>query len=527
VAQRPNAAIKTSCRRLAGVLAATLPLAVSACGGGGVAEPGIAQPAQVTGFAGVLAADEPRAALAGREVLANNGNAIDAAVAMGFTMAVTLPSRVGLGGGGACLVHKRDANAQEALIFLPEGGAAGAPVPKLARGLAALHARYGLNPWNELVQPAERLAAFGHAVSRAFWKDLVVAGANLSPRAAAVYRTAEGARPDVGDRITQPALGAALAGIRQQGAGYTVTGGYARSFVEGAQGAGQSLDLADLRANAPRFAEPLRVAFGPHGLYLPPAPVAAGPRVARVWDELHAQGAALSKISGMTDLIAAWRDSGEPAAPDSGAGFAVADRFGNIVACGFTLNGLFGAGHLAGASGVLLAASPGETAPGRDVLPAMVVNANTATGYVGAHGGPDQTGQLALLQTLGWLEANFEDGGDTATTLASATPGPYRERSADQISDRQASDRSPGSVGLDGLLTAPRVALLPAGPRYEPGVRDGIHAALADDATEPAASRVSFGRLMLLVCPGGVGANPGTCRAAADPRSEGMALRAP
>lgn len=526
MAQQPRAAIKTSCKRLAAGVLAILPLAVSACGGG-VAEPGIAQPARIEGFAGILAADEPRAALAGRAVLANNGNAIDAAVAMGFTMTVTLPSRVGLGGGGACLVHKRDANAQEALIFLPAGGPAGTAVPKLARGLAALHARYGLNPWNELVQPAERLAAFGHAISRAFWKDLVVGGASLAPEAAAVYRTAEGARPDVGDRITQPALGAALAGLRQQGAGYTVTGGYARSFVEGAQAAGQPLEMADLRAAAPAFAEALRVPFGPHGLYLPPAPVAAGPRAAAIWEGLREQGADLSTTRGMSELIAAWRERGPGAAPDSGAGFAVADRFGNLVACGFTLNGLFGTGRLAGATGVLLAAPPETAGAGQDVLPALVVNANTGTGYLAAHGGPDQTGQLALLQTLGWLEKAFQ-GGDSAATLTSATPGPYRERSADQISARQKDDRGgAGALGLDGLMTAPRVALLDSGPRYEPGVREDLVAALDRGETAPASSRVSFGRLMLLICPRGVGADPESCRAAADPRSEGMALRAP
>ncbi|CAN0589890.1 unnamed protein product, partial [Laminaria digitata] len=146
-------------------------LLLTACGGKGPEQGDIGF---VDGFFGGLIADEPRAALVGREVLSAGGTAADAAVAAYFTMAVTMPGAASLGGGGVCLLHDAVQVKTEAITFLP-GLAQSADgkfaVPGNIRGMFLLHARYGQIDWSALLEPAEDFARNGHTVSRAFVRD--------------------------------------------------------------------------------------------------------------------------------------------------------------------------------------------------------------------------------------------------------------------------------------------------------------------------------------------------------------------
>src|SRR5262249_48757175 len=148
----------------------------------------------VSGFAGAAVADEPRAAVIGRDVLGANGTAADAAVAMYFTLAVTLPSSAALGGGGICLAHDHEKKETLALDFLPRAApGGGVALPGNARGMAALHARYGRLKWSQLVSPAENLAAAGTPASRALAREVATAGDKLlnDPEVARIF-----ARPE-------------------------------------------------------------------------------------------------------------------------------------------------------------------------------------------------------------------------------------------------------------------------------------------------------------------------------------------
>ena len=153
---------------------------------GGPLEPG----EHLRGFIGGVAADEPLAALAAREVLATGGNAADAAVTLGFMLSVTLPSRASLGAGGACIAYQPGAGAPghgipQAIMFTPRApetnaGDRPAAVPMLARGLYLLAAQYGSKPFGSLVAPARQAALSGFSISRA-----------LGPRSCPGIRAAE------------------------------------------------------------------------------------------------------------------------------------------------------------------------------------------------------------------------------------------------------------------------------------------------------------------------------------------------
>lgn len=131
---------------------------------------------------GIVVAQEPIAADVGLRVLQHGGNAVDAAVAVGFALAVTHPVAGNLGGGGFLLIRLHDgrttfldfrecapAAATRDMYIGPDGNATrdsiygwkSAGVPGTVAGFADAHQKFGSKPWKDLVSPASRLAANG------------------------------------------------------------------------------------------------------------------------------------------------------------------------------------------------------------------------------------------------------------------------------------------------------------------------------------------------------------------------------
>ncbi len=131
----------------------------------------------------VVVSQEGNASDIGRDVLRAGGNAVDAAIATAFALAVTLPEAGNLGGGGYIVAYLADRKevvtvdfremapqASSPRMYLDSDGkprpryrtgAWSAGVPGTVRGLGLAHARWGKRPWAELVRPAARLARDG------------------------------------------------------------------------------------------------------------------------------------------------------------------------------------------------------------------------------------------------------------------------------------------------------------------------------------------------------------------------------
>jgi gamma-glutamyltranspeptidase/glutathione hydrolase len=391
----------------------------------GTSRPPEGTPGHVRGFLGGVAADEPRAALAAREVLSAGGNAADAAVALGFMLGVTLPSRASLGGGGACLAYHPDKDGPgggvpEAVVFVPPAGSGAGPrsaaVPTLARGLFALHARYGRRPFESLTAPAEQAARFGVPMSRALARDLAVVAGPLAgdPMSRAVFFRPDGQPLAEGETLQQAELAATLAQIRLSGVGDFHIGALARRFEAGAQQAGGGVTLADLRAALPKVEAPL-IEAGPNYTriaFLPP-PADGGLAAAAAFRTLVAApqqtDAAQARALG---AAAAWRRGGADAAAilngtippatlpplPASTGFVTVDPEGRAVACALTMNNLFGNGRIAPGTGVVMAASPARVPP--PLLAAALAWNPNVNGFAAAVTGSGQEGAALAAADL-------------------------------------------------------------------------------------------------------------------------------
>ncbi len=459
---------------------ASLTIMLSACGTGNHRLPGAGpnpNDAVVPGVAkadwsGVVIADEPLAAQAGRAVLAAGGTAADAATAVGFTLMVTLPSRASLGGGGACVAYspfvKTDGVATpQAFVFLPKastgGGSRPAAVPMTARGLLLMQAIYGYTPIQQLIAPAQRMAALGVPVSKAFANDLsVVAGPLLAdPAARAVFANAAGQPLQAGETMVQPDLANTLDVLRSRGVTELYDGELAQQFSNASAEAGGPISLADLAHAVPQEEAPLAIQDGGNVVNFLPLPADGGLAAAAAFQQLRKDPTNVAGANAAALAVAtAYRtgvDAADPEAllkdPNLPAGhlpplaastsFVTLDSSGGAVACSLTMNNLFGTGRIAPGTGVLLAAAPDHgSAP---LLSSAIIWNKPTNSFRAAIGGSGQEGApLAVGLTAQYALRNR--GHDFGTTV----PNPGR------INAVNCPDRVPGNFASCVWVTDPR-----------------------------------------------------------------------
>lgn len=257
---------------------------------------------------GMVATDAPLATHVGATVLRNGGNAVDAAIATAFALAVALPAAGNLGGGGFLVVHMGDGR-EAALDFreIAPGAATrdmyigtsghaddrsitgqlSAGVPGSVAGLWEAHERFGSRPWAELVAPAIALAEQGFVVDSDFAGAIHGDSARLArfPASAAVFLPS-GRVPRPGERWRNSELASVLRRIAANGPKGFYTGRTAE-LIEREMRRGHGImtrqDLADYKA---KWRDPIVFTYRGHKVISMPPPSSGGITMALVAHEL-------------------------------------------------------------------------------------------------------------------------------------------------------------------------------------------------------------------------------------------------
>lgn len=209
---------------------------------------------------GAVTASSPAAAEAGAEILRCGGNAVDAAVVTALASCVADPCNTGLGGYGGHMVVGPPGVAPTCVDFnmwvkpgasppsaaLPKFGPAATAIPNVVAGLSAALRRFGSMTWQEVVEPAHRLAESGvdsnGTTSRAF------AEADDEPLIAECFAFDNAARSrEPSFRFRQPALASTLARLAESGPDWFYQGPIGDLACQALQDAGHEISRADWR----------------------------------------------------------------------------------------------------------------------------------------------------------------------------------------------------------------------------------------------------------------------------------------
>jgi gamma-glutamyltranspeptidase/glutathione hydrolase len=257
----------------------------------------------VTAEHGMVVAQEKIAAQIGADILRQGGNAVDAAVATGFVMAVTYPRAGNIGGGGFMMIHSAERKLDIAIdyretapaattpgIFLgPDGkpdpaksrdSALGIGVPGTVAGLALALERYGSGEFSlaQLLQPAIAIARDGFVIGDDLADTLPGWHRRLVrwPSSAKIFSRPDGTSLGDGDRLVQGDLADTLSIIAAQGPHGFYEGPVAEKLARAVTGAGGIMTPDDLKSYQAVIREPVRGSYRGYDIVSMPQPSSGG-----------------------------------------------------------------------------------------------------------------------------------------------------------------------------------------------------------------------------------------------------------
>ncbi len=215
----------------------------------------------------MIASNSALASAAGVEILRQGGNAVDAAVAVGFALAVALPEAGNIGGGGFMVIRMADGrtaafdyrevaplSARRDMYVRADGsttsesvvGPKASGVPGAVAGLAEAERAFGRLTLRQVLAPAIRLARDGFVVDSAFARSVAASRGRIAPFAGAAVFLAGGEPPRVGSRFVQPRLAETLEAIADGGPEAFYRGAIADAIVREMRADGGLISAEDL-----------------------------------------------------------------------------------------------------------------------------------------------------------------------------------------------------------------------------------------------------------------------------------------
>ena len=256
-----------------------------------------------TGSHGMVVSQDALASRVGAEILEKGGNAVDAAVAVGFALAVTMPRAGNLGGGGFMVIHLAEGNRDTTIdyretapaaitkdIFLNAGGEAdpeksrnsalAVGVPGTVAGLAMARDKYGSGKFTlaQLIAPAIKYARMGVPVENDLFDSLTLSAGRLSrwPSSARIFTGPDGMRLAEHDRLVQNDLAESLDAIARGGPRAFYEGALTASIVNAVRRAGGVMTSNDLKTYHAIERAPLRGTYRGYDIVSMPPPSSGG-----------------------------------------------------------------------------------------------------------------------------------------------------------------------------------------------------------------------------------------------------------